>query len=57
VLTEGGAHVWAICHACDRRAGRSLRAGWLHVAGWLMLPILAIVVAIVLLYWFFGPSP
>ena len=50
VLTEGGAKTYAICLDCERRAGRSLRAGWLAVMGWIMLPILVLVVVVVLLH-------
>jgi hypothetical protein len=39
VLTEGGAGVWAICHDCDRRGGRSLRRGWIAALFWLVLPV------------------
>jgi len=53
-LTEGGAHVWAVCVKCDARAGRSLGRGWLVVLGWIAKPILAIVVLLVLLGWLFG---
>ena len=42
VLTEGGAGVWAVCHECARRGGRSLRAGWGAALFWVVLPILAL---------------
>lgn len=51
VLTEGGATTWAICLSCDRRAGRSLRSGWLVVIGWFAVPILVLFLALVLLHW------
>jgi hypothetical protein len=54
VLTEGGAHVWAVCTRCDARAGRSLSTGWLQVLGWIAVPILALAVAIWALGWVFG---
>jgi hypothetical protein len=40
VLTEGGARVYAICLACERRRGRSLRGGWVAVLTWVLVPIL-----------------
>lgn len=39
VLTEHGASVWAVCHSCDKRGGRSLRSGWRAALFWLILPI------------------
>jgi hypothetical protein len=39
VLTEGGAGVWAVCHECARRGGRSLRAGWIAALFWVLVPI------------------
>jgi hypothetical protein len=48
-LTEHGANVWAICHACNRRGGRSLRSGWKAALFWLVLPILALWLLVVLL--------
>jgi hypothetical protein len=54
VLTEGGAHVWAICKTCDAAGGRQLRSGWGLVVGWLLLPILGLAVALVVLAWLFG---
>jgi hypothetical protein len=54
VLTEGGARVYAICVRCDRRAGRSLRGPWLTVIGWVVGPLLALVVAVLLLAWITG---
>ena len=39
VLTEGGAGVWAVCHDCVRRGGRSLRAGWIAALFWILVPI------------------
>jgi hypothetical protein len=42
VLTQGGASVWAVCIACERRGGRSLRAGWGAAMFWLIVPILAL---------------
>jgi hypothetical protein len=49
VLTQGGARTFAICLACDARGGRSLRSGWLGVLGFVALPIVGLIVAIVLL--------
>jgi hypothetical protein len=39
VLTEGGASLWAVCHKCARRGGRSLRAGWVAALFWVLAPI------------------
>ena len=39
VLSEGGANVWAVCHSCARRGGRSLRKGWGAALFWIVLPI------------------
>jgi hypothetical protein len=49
VLTEDSARTWAICLRCERRAGKSLAGGWLHVALWIGGPILALAAAIALL--------
>ena len=49
VLTEGSAKVWAICSGCARRGGRSLRAAWLTVIGWIALPIVALAVILAVL--------
>ena len=49
VLTEGGTKPYAICLGCERRAGSSLRRGWLTVIGWFVLPILALALLVVLL--------
>jgi hypothetical protein len=54
VLTEGGAHVWAVCKRCDSRGGRSLSPGWRLVLTWLALPIVALVLALALLGWLSG---
>jgi hypothetical protein len=54
VLTEGGARVYAICVACDRRAGRSLRRAWLMVIAWVVGPLLALAAAVLLLAWISG---
>jgi hypothetical protein len=49
VLTEGGATVWAICLACDKGGGRDLRRGWLVVLGWLLGPILLLLLLVIVL--------
>jgi hypothetical protein len=51
VLTEGGARVYAICRACEGRAGRSLRSGWIAVVTWLVLPLVGLLAAVILLAW------
>lgn len=55
VLTEGGAKTYAICLRCEKGAGRSLRAAWLGVIGWFLLPIFFLIGVLVLLVWLFGP--
>jgi hypothetical protein len=55
VLTEGGAHVWAICHRCEKKGGRSLRSGWLRVLGWLLWPMLALLLLLIVLQLLFAP--
>jgi hypothetical protein len=54
VLTEGGAQVWAVCFSCERRGGRSLRGAWVVVLGWIAVPIIALVFALIILGWLFG---
>lgn len=54
VLTEGGAHVWAVCKRCDAKGGRSLSGGWAAVLSWIARPILVLALALVVVWWFFG---
>ena len=54
VLTEGGARVYAICIACDRRSGRSLRRAWLTVILWVAGPLVTLALAVLLLAWLTG---
>jgi len=54
VLTTGGTTTFAVCVSCDRRGGSSLSQGWRLVLGWLLKPILALLAAVVALYYFFG---
>ena len=54
VLTSGGASQWAVCLACDKSDGRSLRRAWLTVFGWLLTPIAVLFAAYALVYWLFG---
>lgn len=56
VLTEGGAKPYAICLACDKTGGRSLRSGWRLVLFWSAIPLLALLVAVLLLSWLLGAS-
>jgi hypothetical protein len=51
VLTEGGARTYAICIGCEKGGGRSLRRGWLTVAGWVAGPLVALAVAVLALAW------
>jgi hypothetical protein len=50
VLTTGGAGQWAICLGCDRSQGRSLGASWASLLGFILKPLLVLVLASVLLY-------
>lgn len=54
VLTSGGAQPWAICHACHRRGGASLRRGWTTVLGWFLTPVVGLLAIYFLLRWLFG---
>jgi hypothetical protein len=51
-LTEGGLRVFAICLACEDRAGRSLRSGWSAVLRLVALPILVLALIAALLAFF-----
>jgi hypothetical protein len=55
VLSEGGARVYAICVACERRGGRSLARGWLVVLGWVAGPLLVLAAAVLALAWITRP--
>ena len=50
MLTTGGAGQWAICLACDRSHGRSLSGGWGSLLGFILKPLLVLLVASVILY-------
>ena len=52
VLTEGGVKLWAICLTCEKKGGKSLSGGWGIVLGWIALPIVAVVVAVLFLAYF-----
>ena len=52
VLTEGGARTYAICIACDGRAGHSLRRDWLTVVAWVAGPLVLLAIAVAALAWF-----
>ena len=56
VLTSGGVQPWAICHACDKSGGASLKQGWGTVLGWFIKPILGLIVVYVLLQWLLRPG-
>jgi hypothetical protein len=49
VLTSGGASSWAVCLACERTGGASLGRGWATVLGWMLKPMLALLVLYVVL--------
>jgi hypothetical protein len=53
-LTEGTTKPYAICLGCAERGGSSLRRGWWVVIGWVLLPIAALVVLLVLVSLLFG---
>ncbi|MGE0397949.1 MAG: hypothetical protein AB7T06_14715 [Kofleriaceae bacterium] len=42
-LSSGGATTFAVCLACVKRGGASLRSAWLGLVGWLALIIGALV--------------
>jgi hypothetical protein len=48
-LTTSTAKVWAICVACDRQGGGTLRSQWLGVAGWLGGVLLVLLLAVLAL--------
>ena len=54
VLTSGSAQPWAICLACSKSSGASLKSGWSTVLGWLIKPMLGLLALYVLLYWLLG---
>jgi len=54
VLTEGGVGVWAVCTRCNRRGGKSLRAGWGAALTWIIVPILALALLVFAIEWAFG---
>lgn len=49
VLTEGGSKVWAVCLRCERRGGKSLRAGWLTVIAWIAWPLIGLAALLALI--------
>jgi hypothetical protein len=51
VITEHGAQPWAICRACARRGGTSLRGAWLGLLLWLAGALLALVALVAALAW------
>lgn len=50
VLTEGGAHTFAICVRCDARGGRTILPLYLVVLSWVLLPCLLLLGLMGLLY-------
>jgi hypothetical protein len=54
VLTTGGAQPWAVCHACNKTGGASLKAGWITVLGWIAKPMAAVLAVYLMLRWLFG---
>ncbi len=53
VLTTGSAQPWAVCLACSNSGGASLSSGWRTVLGWLLKPMLGLIVVYLLLRWLF----
>ncbi|HVZ33979.1 MAG TPA: hypothetical protein VG963_16245 [Polyangiaceae bacterium] len=51
VITEHGAQPWAICRACARRGGTSLRGAWFGLLVWLGGALLLLVALVALLAW------
>ena len=54
MLTTGGLSPFAICLRCERSGGDSLAAAWRRVLGWIFVPILGLLAALIALYWLFG---
>lgn len=50
VLTTGGAETWAICLTCERHQGRSLRERWVSLLGFLLKPLVVLILVSVALY-------
>jgi hypothetical protein len=50
-LTEHSSKPWAICLACARKNGRSLRGAWRSFGLWLVGILLALAAVVVLLEW------
>jgi len=44
--------LWAICLTCEKKGGKSLSGGWGLVLGWIALPIVALLVAVLFLAYF-----
>jgi len=51
VITEHGTQPWAICRACERRGGRSLRGPWFGLLLWLAATLLALAALVGALAW------
>jgi hypothetical protein len=54
VLTEGSAQPWAICLNCHGRKGNSLSRSWLSLGLWLLAPLVALIVLLIVLQVLFG---
>lgn len=50
-LTEGGTRTWAVCLACERQKGRSLRGAWRGFGAWLVGILIALAALIAVLEW------
>jgi hypothetical protein len=51
VITEHGTQPWAICRACERRGGRSLRGAWFGLLSWLGAALLLLGALVGVLAW------
>lgn len=51
MITEHGAQPWAICRACARRGGTSLRGAWFGLLLWLGGALLLLVALVAALAW------
>jgi hypothetical protein len=53
-LTEGGATIFAVCHACVKRGGATLAPGWQGLLAWLAAIVIGLVVIAALLIFLRG---
>jgi hypothetical protein len=53
VLTEGGTKPYAVCRSCARVTGPGLQRAWWTVLTWFAWPVLALVLALIVLHLLF----